>query len=217
MLYLKPLFGDALKIYEGVELQTQHNNKTYSIFLTHGHQGDKRSDGNPVSMWIVAAIWTPIQRFLDINVNVTADSFELIDAHNIIMYEWSAQQKQLIFISGHTHKPVFASFDHIDLLNHQLQDAKLAADAAAINKIETDLAVYTKEYEGKKFIKSMAYPSYFNSGCCCFDDGDCTGIEIEGGYIRLVKWETKTEGGTEKKVLEESPLSYIFDQLPQDV
>lgn len=215
ILYLKPIFGDALRIYEGIELQTMHNNKTYSIFLTHGHQGDKRSDGNPVSMWIVAAIWTPIQRFLDINVNTTSDSFELVDAHNIMMYEWSATHKQLIFISGHTHKPVFASLDHIDLLNHQLQAAKLAGDAGIIQKIEADLVTYEKEYAGKKFVKSMAYPSYFNTGCCCFSDGDISGIEIEGGYIRLIKWETKPDGGSIKKILEQSPLGYIFDQLPQ--
>jgi len=215
-LYLKPVFGNTLKIYEGIELQTQHNNKTYSIFLTHGHQGDKRSDGNPVSTWIVAAIWTPIQRFLDININTTSDSFELVDAHNIMMYDWSATQQQLIFISGHTHKPVFASLDHIDLLTHQLNEAKLAADEAGIKKIESQLALYEKEYQGKKFIKSMAYPSYFNTGCCCFDDGDCTGIEIEDGNIRLVKWETTAAGSSAKKVLEESPLSYIFDQLPSE-
>jgi len=214
MVYLKPVFGDALKIYEGIELQTQYNNKTWSIFLTHGHQGDKRSDGNPFSTWIVAAIWTPIQRFLAINVNTTSDFFELVDAHNIMMYEWSATQKQLIFISGHTHKPVFASLDHIDLLTHQLQAAKLAGNTAAVQKIEADLVVYTKQYQGKKFIKSMAYPSYFNTGCCCFDDGDISGIEIEGGYIRLVKWEIKDDGSSAKKVLEQSPLSYIFDQLP---
>ncbi len=213
MVYLKPLFGKELKVYEGVELQTLHNNKTYSIFLTHGHQGDKRSDGNPFSMWVVAAIWTPIQRFLDINVNTTADSFELVDAHNIIMYNWSATQQQLIFISGHTHKPVFASLDHIDLLSKQLQEAQVAGNTAAIQKIEADLAVYTKQYGGKKFVKTMAYPSYFNSGCCCFDDGDISGIEIEGGEIRLVKWETQASGPV-KRILESSPLGYIFDQLP---
>jgi predicted phosphodiesterase len=213
-LYLKPVFGDALKIYEGIELQTQYNGKTYSVFLTHGHQGDKRSDGNPFSTWVVAAIWTPIQRFLAININTISDSFELVDAHNIMMYDWSATQQQLIFISGHTHKPVFASLDHIDLLTHQLQDAKQAGDETAIKKIETDLATYTKQYEGKKFVKSMAYPSYFNTGCCCFDDGDISGIEIEGGYIRLIKWETKDGAAPARVVWQESPLSYIFEHLP---
>ncbi len=216
MIYLKPVFGDTLKIYEGIELQTQYNNKTFSFFLTHGHQGDKKSDGNPFSTWVVAAIWTPIQRFLEVSINTPSTSFELTDAHNIIMYEWSATKKQLIMVSGHTHKPVFASLDHIDRLTHQLQNAKEINDEVLINKIAADLAQRKKEYEGKKFVKSMTYPSYFNSGCCCFSDGDITGIEIEDGFVRLVKWETAADNTIERQVLEESPLSYIFDQLPQD-
>jgi hypothetical protein len=39
-------------------------------------------------------------------------------------------------------------------------------------------------------------PLYFNSGCCCFVDGDITGIEIGDGDIRLIKW--KEEGGESK-------------------
>lgn len=212
-LYLRKVFGPALKVYEGVELVTNYKEKEWSVFLAHGHQGDKRSDGNPFSTWVVAAIWTPIQRFLNINVNTTADSFELVDAHNIIMYNWSAEQQRLVFISGHTHKPVFASYDHIDLLNIQIQQAKEAGDSAASTHYETELKRYEAEYAGKKMVKTMAYPSYFNSGCCCFDDGDVTGIEIEGGYIRLVKWLTDPDGKSIRKLLEESPLSYIFDKL----
>jgi predicted phosphodiesterase len=213
-LYLKPLFGNKLKIYEGLELQTVYNNKTYSIFLTHGHQGDKRSDGNPVSTWIVAAIWTPIQRFLSINVNTVANSFELVDAHNIMMHDWSASQQQLIFISGHTHKPVFASLDHIDMLNRELASAKIAADPLAIQKIEKDLLTYSWEYAGKQFVKATAIPSYFNTGCCCFNDGDITGIEIDNGYIRLIKWETASNNTSTRIELESSSLGYIFDLLP---
>ncbi|MDE3250611.1 MAG: metallophosphoesterase family protein [Bacteroidota bacterium] len=212
-LYLRKIFGATLKVYEGVELTTNYKEKEWSIFLAHGHQGDKRSDGNPFSTWVVAAIWTPIQRFLGINVNTTADSFELVDAHNIIMYNWSAEQQRLVFISGHTHKPVFASYDHIDLLNIQIQQAKEAGDNAAAAHYETELKRYEAEYTGKKMVKTMAYPSYFNSGCCCFDDGDITGIEIAEGYIRLVKWLSDPNGKSVRTVLEESPLSYIFDKL----
>jgi predicted phosphodiesterase len=213
MLYLKPVFGANLKVYEGIELQAIHNNKTYSIFLAHGHQGDKRSDGNKFSMWFVAAIWTPIQRFLEISVNVISDSFDLVDNHNIMMYEWSATKQHLVFISGHTHKPVFASLDHIDRLTYQLENAKKTGPAEQVKKIEEELAQRKQEYAGKKFVKSMAAPSYFNSGCCCFSDGDVTGIEIEDGFIRLVKWKTGNNGSV-RIVLEESPLGYIFDQLP---
>ena len=212
-LYLDKVFGNALKVYEGLVLQTQYNEKTWQLFLTHGHQGDTRSDGNAFSKWVVAAIWTPVQRFLEISTNSLSDSFDLVDAHNIIMHEWSATQEQLLLIAGHTHKPVFASLDHIDRLTHQLESARLANNQALIQKTTGELEARKKEYAGKQFVKSNARPSYFNSGCCCFDDGDITGIEIEDGYIRLIKWKAGAEGGSTRMVLEESQLGYILDQL----
>ncbi len=211
-LYLKPLFGKKLKVYEGLLLTTAYNGKSYSFFLAHGHQGDKRSDGNAFSQWFVAAIWTPIQRYLEISMDTISDSFELVDKHNIMMYEWSATQKDLIFISGHTHKPVFASLDHIDRLAKQLEKAKQTGDQQLIQSLNEELERRKAEYAGKKLVKTMAKPSYFNTGCCCFSDGDLTGIEIDKGFIRLVKW--KAENNTGKRiVLEEAPLFYVFDQL----
>lgn len=211
-LYLKPIFGNKLKILEGLLLTTIHQNQPYSLFITHGHQGDQKSDGNWFSTWVVAAIWTPVQRFLEISINVTADSFDLVDKHNIMMYEWSATQKNMIFISGHTHKPVFASLDHIDRLNKQLEKAQELHDAIKIKEISDELERRKAEYAGKQFHKTMAIPSYFNTGCCCFVDGDITAIEIEGDSIRLVKWKEE-EGSPKRIILEQSSLSYIFDQL----
>jgi predicted phosphodiesterase len=212
-LYLDKVFGNTLHVYEGMVLQTQYNNKTWSIFLTHGHQGDERSDGNTFSKWVVASIWTPIQRFLEISTNSLSDSFGLVDAHNIIMHEWSATQHQLLLIAGHTHKPVFASLDHIDRLTRQLEAAKLANNEQLIRKTTDELEARRREYAGKQFVKSDALPSYFNTGCCCFADGDITGIEIEDGYIRLIKWKTAAGGGSTRIVLEESQLAYVFDHL----
>lgn len=42
--FLKPLFGKKLKIYEGLILRIPYNGNSFDIFLTHGHQGDQRSD-----------------------------------------------------------------------------------------------------------------------------------------------------------------------------
>jgi hypothetical protein len=212
LLYLKPVFGDKLKIYEGFILQTSQNSKRYVIFLTHGHQGDMRSDGNAFSKWVVAAIWTPIQRYLDISINTVSDSIELVDKHNIMMYQWSATQKDLVFISGHTHKPVFASLDHVEMLTKELEKAKTSGNQELINSLSAQLEKRKAEYAGKQFHKTMAIPSYFNSGCCCFDDGDITGIEIADGEIRLIKWEEKNDAPT-RRVLESSMLDYIFDEL----
>ena len=211
-LYLKPIFGEKLQICEGLVLQTVYNDKTYSIFLTHGHQGDQKSDGNAFSTWVVAAIWTPIQRFFEISIDTISDSFELVDKHNIVMYEWSATQKDLIFISGHTHKPVFASLDHIERLAKQLDRARAANDAEQVEHLEKQLEKRKTEYAGKKLVRTMAMPTYFNTGCCCFNDGDITGIEIADGFIRLIKWEI-VEKVSKRTVLEESPLFYLFDHL----
>ncbi|WP_240619185.1 metallophosphoesterase [Chitinophaga costaii] len=211
-LYLKPVFGPSLEVKEGLILRATMQQQTASIFLTHGHQGDQRSDGNAFSKWVVAAIWTPIQRYLEISLNTPSDSFELADAHNIIMYEWSATRRNRVLISGHTHKPVFASLDHIDRLNKQLQKAQAENNTTLMAELQIALDTRRKEYAGKQQVKTMAHPSYFNTGCCCFSDGDCTGIEIADGFIRLVKWKDNGHG-TERMVLEESPLFYLFDQL----
>nr|WP_307735060.1 metallophosphoesterase [Chitinophaga nivalis] len=210
--FLKPLFGKQLKLYEGIILQMRYQDTDYRIFLTHGHQGDKRSDGNAFSKWFVAAIWTPIQRLLDIRMDTVSDSFDLVDTHNIMMYEWSVRYKNTLFISGHTHKPVFASLDHIDRLTKQLEKAQERGDSQQAAFLKEALGKRQAEYAGKTFVKTMAHPSYFNTGCCCFSDGDITGIEIADGFIRLVKWE-QTGKEVHRLVLEECPLYYLFEQL----
>ena len=215
LLYLKPIFGHKLAVNPGLLLTTTYKEKTYSIFLAHGHQGDKRSDGNAFSKWFVAAIWTPIQRFLEIQVDRLSDSFELVDKHNILMYEWSATKKDLLFVSGHTHKPVFASLDHIDRLSKQMELAKAENNTEQIALINKEIEKRKEEYAGKQIVKTMAKPTYFNSGCCCFSDGDLTGIEIADGFIRLVKWKTGTDNST-RTVLEESPLFYLFDLISSE-
>ena len=215
LLYLKPIFGPKLTVNQGLLLVTTYKEKTFSIFLAHGHQGDRRSDGNAFSKWFVAAIWTPIQRFLEIQEARISDSFELVDKHNILMYEWSATKKNLLFISGHTHKPVFASLDHMDRLAKQLDIAKTENNTALIDSITAEIERRKLEYAGKQYVKTMARPTYFNSGCCCFTDGDLTGIEIENGFIRLVKWKTGKDKST-KVILEEAPLFYLFDLLSSE-
>ena len=138
-LFLKPIFGEKLSVCEGLLLQFSYKNRPFRVLLTHGHQGDKRSDGNRFSTWFVASIWTPIQRYLEISINTVSDSFELVDKHNQIMYQWSATCKDLVLISGHTHKPVFASMDHIDRLKKHLLHAQEQDDKEEIKRIQEEL------------------------------------------------------------------------------
>ncbi|MCR6722450.1 MAG: hypothetical protein NVV59_19645 [Chitinophagaceae bacterium] len=55
-------------------------------------------------------------------------------------------------------------------------------------------------------------PTYFNTGCCCLPDGDMTGIEIEAGMIRLVKW-TSVPEGPQRMVLEERGLETLVPSV----
>jgi len=215
-LYLKPTFGPDLNIREALYLHTTSGGMEYGVLLTHGHQGDLRSDGNAFSKWFVAAIWTPLQRYFEIYIDTISDHFELVDKHNILFYEWSAAQHNLVLITGHTHIPVFASLDHIDKLANQLQKAEATGNSDEVGKLKSHLEKRKQQYAGKKMLKTMAKPSYFNSGCCCFNDGDISGIEISEGFIRLIKWESE-KGVSIRKVLEEAPLGYVFEKLGGEI
>lgn len=188
-LWFKDIFTLPLPVYEGILLKTAVNGKPFSVYLTHGHQGDKLSDNNSLSTWLVAHVWRPFQRYLQLNVNTPAKDLRLRDRHNIIMHEWSSHKENLLLITGHTHKPVFASGRYSDHEN---------------NKVEDDVVPATP----KKLIK----PSYFNSGCCCYNDGDITGIEICGGKISLVKW-CIDNNVSKRNVLEEIDLDTLQKDL----
>lgn len=190
MLYLKNIFRMPLPVYEGLILKTAVTTKDEKnplhIFLTHGHQGDKMSDNNVVSTWIIAHIWSPLQRFLSININTPAKNFFLRDKHNRIMYDWSKQRKNTLLITGHTHKPVFASGKYAVKTEHKIEPQK---------------------------DEELLFPTYFNTGCCCYNDGDITGIEIDHGYIRLIKWHNDNDVPI-RVLLEERSFDALMPDMP---
>jgi predicted phosphodiesterase len=188
--WFKNIFTMPLPVWEGLLLKTTVDAKPLSIFLTHGHQGDKMSDSNVVSAWLVNHIWRPLQRYLEINVNTPAKDFVLLDKHNIMMYEWSSHRRNLLLITGHTHKPVFASGVYSSHPSNNIYDENATV------------------MDTRRKLK----PSYFNSGCCCYNDDDITGIEIAEGKIRLVKWHWNNNASS-RVVLEEADLSTVMKDL----
>ena len=181
---LKKYFTMPLTVYEGMVIKFKTTTTTLRIFLTHGHQGDIMSDNNRFSTWVIAHVWMPLQRYLQINVNTPSNDYSLRNKHNVMMSEWSGTQQNLLLITGHTHVPVFASGRYY---NHP-----------------------SNNIPGKD--QHLIKPSYFNTGCCCFDDGDITGIEIADGFIRLIKWYDE-ENGSKRKVLEEILLEDLVKDL----
>lgn len=184
-LLLRNYFAMPLKVYEGIVLKIKMSTSELKIFFTHGHQGDTMSDNNALSTWIVAHLWLPLQRYLEIKINTPSKDYSMRNKHNIMMSEWSSGKKNLLLVTGHTHAPVFASGKYLDHPSNNIP--------------------------GKE--KETVKPTYFNSGCCCFDDGDITGIEIEGGVIRLIKWFTSASNLQERKVLEEIKLENLLKDL----
>lgn len=221
---LRSIFKQKVKVYEGVILQCVANNASpagsntsggdeavLNIFLTHGHQGDAQSDGNWFSKFFVAKIWAPLQALLRINPNTPAYDAEKKTLHNSIMYEWSAAQQHLLLITGHTHQPVFASLTHLEKLYKSFQQAEKSKNADDLKKLLDEIKKREKEFAAVSMNYMDMRPTYFNTGCCCFSDGDITGIEIANGEIRLIKW-TLEEGISSRIILESSPLG-IFSLL----
>ncbi|MFD1257212.1 metallophosphoesterase [Mucilaginibacter terrae] len=213
-LMLQQLYGQTVKIYEGVILQTQVNNKPLSIYLTHGHQGDLQSDGNWFSKWFVSNIWGPLQAYLQVNPNTPATNDHQKTLHNQIMYQWSSSQSNLLLITGHTHQPVFGSLTHLERLYIELEKAEKNNSAALVKDLQKQISKLVIKGEDK-FTFPGYRPSYFNTGCCCFNDGDITGIEISGGCMRLIKWEYKQTGEPQRFVLEESSLEEVLSGLAE--
>jgi UDP-2,3-diacylglucosamine pyrophosphatase LpxH len=212
---LKKLYNADIKIYEGVVLTVSIGNNQLRIFCTHGHQGDAQSDGNWFSKFFVARVWAPLQAYLRINPNTAAYNIEKKTLHNEIMYEWSARQKGTLLITGHTHQPVFSSLTHLERLYKKLQRAKADNNPDAIKAMEDEIKV--RETGAAITIDYLLLkPTYFNSGCCCFVDGDITGIEIAGGFIRLIKWTLKDEK-PHRELLEEISLADLYREINEPV
>jgi len=204
-LSLMQIYGEKVKIYEGAVLETKLKGRRLCIYMTHGHQGDLQSDGNWFSKWFVSDVWAPFQSYLRINPNTPANNDQLKTDHNRMMYQWSAKRANTLLITGHTHQPVFKSLTHLEKLYDELEIAKKANDTNAIGSLQKQIV--NRHAKGDKVPNFTAYkPTYFNSGCCCFDDGDITGIEIADGCIRLIKWRYTQHKESERVILEESKL-----------
>lgn len=211
---LESIFGQPVDIFEGTILQTEIDGQKLNIFLTHGHQGDKQSDGNWFSKWFISTIWAPLQMYLELNLNTPAYDTELKSVHNQYMYEWVAHLNNTLLITGHTHQPIFLSLTYIERLFSKLVMAK-------VQKNKSEERAIRKEIESRKFKAEVGTDfsalknSYFNTGCCCFNDGDITGIEIDSGFIRLIKWQYDDEGISKRIILEESKLvEFVSRRLP---
>jgi UDP-2,3-diacylglucosamine pyrophosphatase LpxH len=215
--------GEDALAYEGHVISVHHRGKKLGeLLFLHGHQGTFDADRFArLSKIVVRYIWRPFQRLTKIKSTTPATDFQLRLKHELAMHNWASQHKGLILISGHTHHPAFSSESHESFLKNGIaslkQKLKKKKDTSKIKKIQAEIEaksarldlVLAKSNGVILDIPEEKKPCYFNTGCCSFSDGNITGIEIDQGIIRLVRW-PDDQGNPKKKVLREEQLIQIF-------
>lgn len=190
------------------------------ILMLHGHQGTIDSEFlAPISRLAVRAFWRLFQILTGKGSTTPATDDCLRGQHDTAMYNWANRQDKLLLVAGHTHRPVWSSRTYLQMLHNELEAVQTAASSArALNtEVQLERVQDLQESivkEATKFppcedtIKTQ--PCYFNTGCCSFSDGDITGLELEDGRLRLVKWSRAT---LQRTVFQDEELSHFFRQL----
>lgn len=221
---LQPLYGPPLlRVRECLRFSVREEGRELGqLFLIHGHQGSALSDRwTRYSRLLVRYLWRPVQRALGVSLNTPAKDWRLRERHNLALYAWAAKQQGLVLIAGHTHRPVFESQSHAAQVKEALDALEKEFAAAQGERLRDDAAGLAAELEWVRAQESqrpslegeaqLPKPCYFNTGCCCFSDGDITGIEIDAGEIRLVRW-PDDEGRPRPQVLERDSLKGVLER-----
>ncbi|MEJ2351738.1 MAG: hypothetical protein P8Y03_18280 [Anaerolineales bacterium] len=218
--YMDPYFPQINYRQEVLFEYVDGDETSGELFLIHGHQGTIESD-----ILSILARWTlPTYRNIQILTGFGSSTSPSRDAclrsqHDNRLYRWVSKKSKLILICGHTHRPVWSSKTHLDKLANQLHallQLKPEERPADYKEKVAQLMDEIREREAKypaceDIVKTK--PCYFNSGCCQYEDGDITGIEIEDGTIRLIKWGPEAAADVQRTVLEENDLAEIFFYL----
>jgi len=187
-----------------------------TLLLVHGHQGTFFSHRFRGVSRFFLRIWRPLQRLFGFRVRTPSTDPCLRGEHDRQMYAWAAAQSRLVLIAGHTHRPVWSSRTHLQTLEAERTALLAEPEPRAphvthrLAELEALIADRLREHPPCNDT-AKTVPAYFNTGCCIFDDGDITGMEIEDGVLRLVKWPA---GGAEPRtVLEEERLEAVLSRV----
>ncbi len=223
--YINKYLGSVLPgidVYESIKLDLLDGEKSLGkILFVHGHQGTAASSRFAgISRFFVRYVWRYIQKWFNIPLSTPANNIRLKSQHDMIMFDWANKRCEEILICGHTHQPVFMSFTHADILKKHLEvvetslrntttEVEIAALKTQKEEILKNLTRIKKEHDATTLeVTNHRKPCYFNSGCCSFSNGDITGLEIEGGEIRLIKWTMRRK--THRKILEKNNLKSVL-------
>lgn len=220
--HLPPVFG-AIDVFEGVQFEVVRHGETLgTLLLLHGHQGTLFSDRLAgVAKLAVRFVWRTIQRLTRMPSTTAATDACLRDAHDRTMYRWAGSEPGLVLVAGHTHRPVFSSKTHLQQLAEEIELLRSSgrSDDVTVGRIAeleaTAEKVRNVDRECEEAVVNdpdRSRPCYFNTGCCCFADGDVTGIELAEGQIRLVRWGME-RGALGRRLLAYTGIEHVFDSL----
>lgn len=199
-----------IEFNEGLIFDVKDNNQSIGeLFITHGHQGRCLSDrGRWFGKFLSFLFVEPFCWLTGYNPNTPANNFNLRKKHDRAMFTWAAGKDKFLLITGHTHRPVFRSDTHIRYIRNRIAsireklqqkpgDNKLKKQLEELNEKLEDRLRGGKDTEDTLAI-GMEKPAYSNTGCCCYDDGDITGLEIvyekgnnhkdTGVFLKLIQW-----------------------------
>jgi len=203
-------------VFEGLRFDvTDASTAIGTVLLVHGHQGTLFSQRWRGLSRFVLRIWRRVQGLFGLQIRTPSTDPCLRGRHDRDMYAWAAEQPKTILIAGHTHRPVWSSRTHLQKLEAEraaLDAARADADRTArLTDLDAQIADRREKHPPcEDTVKTL--PAYFNSGCCIFDDGDITGLELEDGVLRLVRWAGGDNG--QRTVFEEEHLRTLFARLP---
>jgi UDP-2,3-diacylglucosamine pyrophosphatase LpxH len=192
--WLKPALGGGdLKVRESLILHVRDGQEELGrLFLLHGQQGAFGGEFiAPLARFVIRYFWRPIQRLFKFSLNTPAKDFELRSTLESALYSWSEQQQKVVLLAGHTHHPVFKSESREEFVRKSLAEAEAKLTPQNIPVVE------------------FKKPSYFNTGCCAFLNGDITGLEFSDGEIRLIRW-PDDDDCLKPKVLAKARLKEVF-------
>jgi UDP-2,3-diacylglucosamine pyrophosphatase LpxH len=210
-------FLPTAAVYEAIRFAvTKDGQPLGTLFMLHGHQGSGLSD-----QWSwFSRVWLPfyriLQRTFGIGKTTPAKDACLRGKHDKEMYRWAASQEKVILVAGHTHRPVWSSRTHLQKLEMELARLRERADS---EELADEIAALERQVEERRAKSPPCEDElgtasvYFNTGCCKFEDGDITGVELLDGELRLVKWWSEP-GPAGPIVLERGRLEDFFARLP---
>lgn len=214
---LRPFIGDYRPIRALNITVTENDHELGQLFFTHGDQGDHYGK---LFRMALRYLWRGLQNWTKLSVYLPSRNADLSKKNDFELYSWSAKQSQpLALIAGHTHHGIFMSetkADHLKRIADELlkseedEDVKVAMEKA----IDTWRRTPDTAIDASKGVKIPVNPepTYFNTGCCAFLDGEITGLEIADGSISLVKW-SGDSGMPRREVLRTTELRSLFERI----